>query len=147
VLLRPRRRARGLARPVSWDLLIIAAPPGLPVEAVTEDNTPPLGPRADVVAAIRAALPEAGEPSGRYLRVEGETFTVELNLGDDEPVGHLGVRAQGDDATVDALMRLCAHTGWRAYDVSTGDFLDAADDPAAGLRGWRALRDRAIGDG
>jgi hypothetical protein len=131
---------------VSWDLLVMATPPGLPVEAVTEENTPPLGAREEVVAAIRAALPEA-DPSGRYVRVEGETFAVELNLGEDETVGHLGVRAQGDEATVEVLQRLCDQTGWRAYDISTGDFLDQADDPAAGLRGWRALRDSAVGDG
>ena len=59
----------------------------------------------------------------------------------------LGVRAQGDDATVEHLLRLCAHTGWRALDISTGEFLDDSDDPASGLSGWRALRDRAIGDG
>ena len=35
----------------------------------------------------------------------------------------------------------------RALDYSTGEFLDESDDPAAGLRGWRALRDRAIDDG
>jgi hypothetical protein len=44
------------------------------------------------------------------------------------------------------VLRLCEHTGWRALDISTGDFLDEAEDPATGLRGWRALRDSALGD-
>jgi hypothetical protein len=131
---------------VSWNGGVFAAPPGVPMEALSEENTPPLGTRDDVLAAIGSALPEADLSSDPYVRIEGETFTVELWLGEDEPVGHLGIRAQGGDEIVEVLARLCAHTGWRALDYSTGDFLDKADDPAAGLRGWRAFRDRVIDD-
>jgi hypothetical protein len=124
---------------VSWDLLVMAAPPGVAMEDTKEEHLR-LGPRDEVVAAVRAALPEA-EPDGRYLRVEGETYAIELNLGDGDPVDGITVRAQGGDEIVGVLARLCAHTGWRALDYSTGEFLDEAEDPAAGLRGWRALRD------
>ena len=86
---------------MSWDLLIMAAPPGVRMEDT------------------------------------GPTHAIELNLGDDEHVVGLGVRAHGDEATVEVLQRLCEHTGWR----------DESEDPATGLRGWRALRDGAVDDG
>ncbi|HEX5782302.1 MAG TPA: hypothetical protein VFX80_10280 [Solirubrobacteraceae bacterium] len=130
---------------MSWDLLIMAAPPGVRMEDTKEEQLR-LGTRDEVVAAVRAALPQS-ELEGRYLRVEGDTYAIELNLGDEEHVNGLGVRAQGDEATVEVLQRLCAHTGWRALDYSTGDFLDESEDPATGLRGWRALRDSAVDDG
>ena len=130
---------------MSWDLLVMAAPPGVPMEETKEEHLH-LGTRDDVVAAIRTALPDA-EVTGRYVRVEGETFTVELNLGEEDAVNGLGVRAQGGDEAADVLARLCAHTGWRALDYSTGEFLDEAADPAAGLRGWRAFRDSVVDDG
>ena len=57
------------------------------------------------------------------------------------------MRAQGGDEAAYVLARLCAHTGWRALDYSTGDFLDEVEDPTAGLRGWRAFRDCVIDDG
>jgi hypothetical protein len=122
----------------------MAAPPGVPIEDVEEQHMR-LGTREEVVAAVCAALPEV-ELSERYARVEGETYTVELNLGDDDPVQGMSVRVQGGDEAVEPLLRLCAHTGWRALDISTGGFLDEADDPAAGLRGWRAFRNRVIDD-
>jgi hypothetical protein len=122
---------------VSWNLLLMAAPAGVPMEETKEEHLR-LGTRDEVVAAVRGALPQA-ELSGRYLRVEGPTCAIELDLGDDDEVNGLGVRAQGDDATVELLQRLCAQTGWRALDYSTGEFLDESENPAAGLQGWREL--------
>jgi hypothetical protein len=124
---------------VSWDLLVMAAPPGVRMEDTEEEHLR-LGTREEVVAAVRAALPQA-ELDGQYLRVDGNTYAIELNLGDGEHVDGLGVRAQGDEATVEVLQRLCERTGWRALDYSTGEFLDEAEDPATGLRGWRKLLD------
>jgi hypothetical protein len=122
---------------VSWDLLVMAAPPGVRMEDTKEEQLR-LGTRDEVVAAVRAALPHA-QLDGRYLRVEGDTYAIELNLGEDDVVDGLGVRAQGDEATVEILQRLCEQTGWRALDYSTGEFLDEQDDPTASLRGWREL--------
>jgi hypothetical protein len=122
---------------VSWDLLLMAAPPGVRMEDTKEEQLR-LGSREEVVTAVRAALPHA-QLEGRYLRVEGATYAIELNLGEDDEVDGMGVRAQGDEATVEVLQRLCAQTGWRALDYSTGEFLDEQEDPAASLRGWREL--------
>jgi hypothetical protein len=122
---------------VSWDLLIMAAPPGVRMEDTKEEQLR-LGTRDEVVAAVRAALPHA-QLDGRYLRVEGDTYAIELNLGEDDVVDGMGVRAHGDEATVEVLQRLCARTGWRALDYSTGEFLDEQEDPTASLRGWRQL--------
>ena len=99
----------------------------------------------EVQAAIRTALPEA-ELDPPYARIDHPAYTVELDIGADDPVEGLGVRVQGGDEAVEPLLRLCAHTGWRALDVSTGAFLDESDDPAAGLRGWRAFRDSVVED-
>ena len=129
---------------MSWDLLVYAAPPGVRMEDTEEEHLR-LGTLEEVQAAIRAALPEA-ELRSPYARIDHQAYTVELHIGDDDPVQGLGVRVQGGDEAVEPLLRLCAHTGWRALDVSTGAFLDESGDPAAGLRGWRAFRDSVVDD-
>jgi hypothetical protein len=132
---------------VSWDLGLYAAPPGVPMEQLTEGNTPPLGPLDDVLATIRSALPEVDLGDPTWGRIEHHAYTIELNIGADDPVASIGLRVHGGEEALEPIERLWAHTGWRALDYSTGDFLDEAEDPATGLRGWRALRDSVIDDG
>jgi len=56
----------------------------------------------------------------------------------------LHVRASNELAQ--PIVALCREEGWTALDCSTGEFLETAEDPTAGLNGWRAYRDRVIGE-
>jgi hypothetical protein len=116
------------------------------MERLTEENTPPLGALDQVLATIRTALPEVDLCDPTWGRVEHPEYTIELNIGRDDPVRSVGLRVHGGDGALEPIARLCEHTGWRALDYSTGDFLDEAADPAEGLRGRRAFRDRVIDD-
>lgn len=130
---------------MSWDVLLLDAPADVAVEDLTEDRVRPLGSRAHVHDALRAAWPalDLGDPAWGRL----DEHAIEVSIGDADPVDSIMLHVRGSDGAAQAILALCRSAGWRALDVSTGDWLDAAQEPADGLRSWRAFRDRAIGDG
>jgi hypothetical protein len=84
---------------VSWDLLVLAAPPGAPMESLTEENTPPLGVRAqggDEAAEVVVRL--CAQAGWRALDISTGAFLDETS---DPATGLRGWRAFRDSVVDD----------------------------------------------
>ncbi|MGI5170402.1 hypothetical protein ACQEU3_39235 [Spirillospora sp. CA-253888] len=73
-----------------------------------------------------------------------EAWSIELNIGNDDPLESvmLHVRGGGDDVLA-VVLRIAQSLGCRALDISTGEFL--AEGQAEGWHTFRQYRDRMAG--
>ncbi|MFE7096011.1 hypothetical protein [Streptomyces erythrochromogenes] len=131
---------------MSWDVLLLRLPDGTTsVQAMADDCTPPpLGPQEEVLAAVSRAVPEADLSDPTWGSLLGPTWSVELNIGEEDPVDSimLHIRGSGDDVLT-PVFRLAGALGCKALDCSTGDLLAPRE-----LSGWYAFqefRDRVTG--
>ena len=73
---------------MSWDVFV----QDLPNDAKTVGDIPgefvpkPLGKRSKIIAAIREVAPDVDFGDRGWAQIEGEGFSIEINLGNDEPV-------------------------------------------------------------
>jgi hypothetical protein len=81
---------------VSWDLLVLAAPPGAPTESLTEENTPPLGVRAQGGDEVVVRL--CAQAGWRALDISTGAFLDETS---DPATGLRGWRAFRDSVVDD----------------------------------------------
>lgn len=134
---------------MSWDVLFVAAPPGIrSLDDLAEVEVPPLGPRAAVVQAVRDALPASDWSDPSWGRLEGDGFSIELNVGDGDPVESIMLHVRGGDGALAVIRQVAAALGRPAIDCGAGTVIDFdAPDAAEGLHAWREYRDRVVGPG
>ena len=132
---------------MSW-LAVLAKLPDtfVSISDIPNDFVPePLGSQAAVLTLLAEVFPDANFADPTGVTVDRPNYAIEFIVGSKEPVESLGFRPHGDDTVIEALQLLCARTGWRAIDTSSGDFINFAANPAQGLQAWRAYAQRVIG--
>lgn len=132
---------------MSWDVLLLRLSDDLdPAAPVAEDLTPvPLGRSEEVLAAVRRAAPETDLSDPRWGELRGPGWSVELNLGDEDPVDTvmLHVRGAGDDV-LDAVFRLADALNCRVLDCSSMELV-TPDTATAGWHAFQKYRDAVTG--
>ncbi|MCK9868189.1 hypothetical protein MRI28_00705 [Nocardiopsis dassonvillei] len=130
---------------MSWDVLLTSAP----AEAKSVDDIPKgegtgsIAPLPRLLATLREAFPEAdlSDPAWGHLRDEEQGWSMELNIGAEDPVRTVMLHVRGGDA-VPAILRMAQVLGCRALDCSTGDFL--REDGGDGWESFREYRDQVL---
>ena len=130
---------------MSWDVLLMSVPPDITTtENLPNDFSSELGPLPQVLSTIAAILPDLNLANPEWGILEGDGFHMEFNIGQRDPVDTIMLHVRGGDGALRSIHRICEHTGWRALDTTTGDFINFAQDPTKGLRQWRTYRDRVV---
>ena len=117
---------------MSWDVLF--AP------------SKPFGPRSDVIARIRARLPNVDFSDPAWGRYRTDQFSIELNLGEEPVSSSLMLHVRGDDAALATVREISEALDCGAFDCTTGELIEF-DGPNAGegLKRWRGFRDEVLG--
>ncbi|WP_326720685.1 MULTISPECIES: hypothetical protein [unclassified Streptomyces] len=131
---------------MSWDVLLLRLPDDIAsVQDIPNDYTPPpLGRQQDVLAAVSQAAPEADLSDPTWGELLGPTWSIELNIGEEDPVDSimLHIRGSGDDVLT-PVFRLAGALECKVLDCSAGHLITPQE-----LSGWHAFqefRDRVIG--
>ncbi|MEU6440937.1 hypothetical protein [Streptomyces sp. NPDC047046] len=131
---------------MSWDVLVLRLPEGRArVEDLPEGPAElPLGPRADVLAALAAAVPDADLSDPAWGELEGPGWSIEMDIGDKEPVDAvmLHVRGGGDDV-LPVVLRIAEALGARAWDTAGGMLTGPGD--TSGWHAFQEFRDHLTG--
>jgi hypothetical protein len=136
---------REKAQVMSWDVVLMKVPSNIvTVEDFPDDFSSELGPRSQVLLTLATVLPELDLTDPTWGILDGDDFSIQFNIGDDDPVDTIMLHVRGGDSAIGAIQRVCERTGWRALDMSGSGFINFAEDPAAGLRQWRIFRDRTV---
>ena len=113
---------------MSWDIFVEEIPPSIRSVDEMPSNFQPafIGRRSDVISRILEVVPFADLSDPTLGRIDGSTFSIEVNMGND-PVRHL------------------LHLGLRAFDPQAPNgIFELEVDPTIGLRKWRAYRDSVL---
>ncbi|MFI9821653.1 hypothetical protein ACIHFC_14455 [Streptomyces sp. NPDC052013] len=133
---------------MSWDVLLLRLPGDVASTGdLPGDFTPaPLGPRQDVLAVLRQAVPEVDLADPAWGELTGPGWSMELNIGTDDPVVTLmlHIRGGGDDVLV-PVFRFAEALGCKVLDLAEGDLITPED--TAGWHAFQAYRDHVIGQG
>lgn len=134
---------------MSWDVLFVAAPPGVTsLDDMPEAELPPLGPRDEVLKALRDAAPAADWTDASWGRLDAGDFSIEFNVGDGDPVESVMLHVRGGDGALRVIQRVSEALQRPAIDCSEGTVIDfASADAAAGFHAWRDYRDKVAGSG
>ncbi|MET8040229.1 hypothetical protein ABZU25_05095 [Micromonospora sp. NPDC005215] len=132
---------------MSWDVLIFAAPThARSVDQIPQDFDPlPLGTGPDIRRCLRENFPDLDLADPAWGRLVGPTWSIEFNIGSDDPVNSimLYVRGGGDDVLA-VVARIVAAIGGRALDISTGEFLTGESTQTVGWHGFQQYRDQIL---
>lgn len=135
---------------MSWDIFIQDLPKDIQtVDEIPEDFQPSsIGSRTDLIKRMRILVPEINFDSSSHAWIEGEQFSISVQIGEEDIVHCIGlfVRGNGDDAAR-VVSDLMVGLGLRAIDTSseTGLF-QPGEEAQANWKRWRDYRDSVIKD-
>jgi hypothetical protein len=130
---------------MSWDVMLMGVPSNVVTVADFPDGfSSELGPKSQVLSTLAAILPELDLTDPTWAILDSDDFSIEFGIGDDDPVEIIMLHVRGGDSVIRTIQCICEHTGWRAFDTGTGDFINFAENPAEGLQKWRAFRDQIV---
>jgi len=139
---------------MSWDVSILRFERRyLDVNDIPYDaESVPLGSLAHVQQAVAAHFPgvtwNAPQEWGWWGIWESANGSIEFNMGDDDPVEHIGLHVRAESPVVVGILALAEQLAAQAMDSDTGRFLDVSDcdtsNPNSGLASWRRYRDQVL---
>lgn len=130
---------------MSWDVLLMSVPPNIgTVKDIPDDSKSVLGPKSTMLLILAKICPEANFTDPNWGILNAGDFSIEFNIGEDDPTTHIMLHVRGADSAVNTIQKICEVTGWRALDTSMGDFIDFHQNPTAGLHKWRQFRDQVM---
>jgi hypothetical protein len=130
---------------MSWDIFV----QDIPIDAATIDDIPdtfapaPIGSRSSINAKIKEVAPFADFSDPAWGTIEGDGFSIEVNLGSDETIDSFAFHVGGDDLTAGLISEILTHLNLRAFDSGTGEIFDHAH-AAEGLQRWRAYAQKVL---
>ncbi|WP_432089655.1 hypothetical protein [Streptomyces sp. bgisy095] len=131
---------------MSWDVILLRLPDDVTsVQEIPADYTPdPLGRRDDVLAAVAQAVPDADLSDPAWGEIFSPTWSIELNIGSEEPVDSvmLHIRGSADDVLTPVL-RLAEALQCKAFDCVEGDLITPGQ--TSGWHAFQQFRDRVMG--
>src|SRR5258707_9772808 len=112
---------------MSWDIFVQDFPKNVKsAKDIPADYcAKPIGTRAEIIAKILEVVPFADFSDPSWGDIEGNDWSIEVNLGDDGPSDGfaLHVRGAGDEA-VGVIAAILDHLNLRAFETSNADFFE-----------------------
>jgi len=128
---------------MSWDIFVQDLPASAQLVADIPDDFVPksLGDRAAIISKIRQIAPMVNFSDPNWGTIDGEDFSIEVNIGHGDPVHGFALHIRGGDLAAFVVADILDCLGLRAIDSGTGGIFQP-NGLEAGLRRWRAYRDR-----
>ena len=131
---------------MSWDIFV----QDFPAEAKTVADTPssfrpsPIGSRSQIIDIITSVIPTADFSDLSWGLIDGQDWSIEVNLGQEEDFRSFALHVRGGDAAVGAVAAILRRLNLRAIDSQTGEFFVAGESATESFQQWKRYRDRVI---
>ncbi len=103
-----------------------------------------LGSRAEVSDTISRYFPSTNWSDPCWGIFDSPHGSIEFNVGNDESNTGFMMHIRASENIVPTIVAMCIAEKWQALDCSSGEFLEKAVDPAAGLEQWADYRNKVI---
>lgn len=130
---------------MSWDVLVMNYGGEPPREIAEADPVGPLGLAEEVRSRIDQHLPGIDWSEPTWGVYEGDGFTIEFNMGDEDPVPMIMLHVRGGGDPISAMLALANPHGWSLLDASTSQLIDPENPSAEGWEGFQGFRDKVLG--
>lgn len=129
---------------MSWDIFVQDFPPDASsLEQIPADFKPAIiGQRSMIIEQIKAVVPCADFSDPAWGTIDGEGWSVEINIGSEEDCDGFAFHVRGGDAAVGIIAAILQHLKLRAVDSQTGDFFIAGPKAIEAFGKWRTYRDQ-----
>ena len=132
---------------MSWDLFVQDLPAGAKtVRDIPSDSRPQsIGTRTDIIAVIRSVIPIVDFSDPSWGVIDGDGWSLEINLGDMEECQGFAFHVRGEGAAIGAVDAILKRLNLRAIDPSseTGIFSPGSDAVQSFDR-WRSYRNQVV---
>jgi hypothetical protein len=132
---------------MSWDVIVQNYRGNPPPDDELDTEPEPLGSAATVRERIDAHLPGVVWSDDLHGVFVGEDFSIEFDIGDEEPVTTIMLSVRGGGDAFGALKSFAVPNQWSLFDCSESSFLDLDSPTAEGFEAFQEFRDRAISGG
>lgn len=131
---------------MSWDIFVQDLPADASTVAEIPDDFVPrdIGKRSDIIAKICEVIPDANFSDPTWGLIDGDDWSIEVNVGDAETCTGLALHVRGGDQAIGAIDAIMRALGLRAIDSQTGEFFVAGPVAQASFRKWREFRNSVI---
>ncbi|MCP4317283.1 MAG: hypothetical protein GY789_15035 [Hyphomicrobiales bacterium] len=131
---------------MSWDISFMAAdnPPPPVSEMPDEWSGNHAEAVADVPAKISSILPKTDWSDPKWGTLDGNSFSLEFNMGDDDPCSSFMIHARGGGEVARVIEEIAQLPGWYALDTSQGEWLHHCSSAEAGIEAFNNYRDQVI---
>lgn len=131
---------------MSWDIFVQDFPSEVRDPAEIPDDFLPsaIGKRTEITARITEVMPEADFSDPAWGNIDGDDWSIEVNLGDNETCEGFALHVRGGNEAVGAVAAILQHLKLRGLDSQSGEFFVAGPEAVESFRKWREFRDRAV---
>ena len=132
---------------MSWDVFVQDIPQSIrSVDEIPSNFRPAsIGRRSELISRILDVVPFADFSDPTWGRIDGPTFTIEVNMGEKDLLNGFAFHARGDEMAAEVIAEILLHLELRAFDPQVpSDLFELEFDPAVGLRKWRSYRDSVL---
>ena len=132
---------------MSWDIFVQDWPVGVAsVSEIREDFEPQdIGSRRMISEAIRGLFPNADFADPSWGVIDGDDWSIEVNLGDSETCASFALHVRGGGGAAGAVEAILKSLDLRAVDSQTGEFFVAGPDAQASFLEWKKYCDSVAG--
>lgn len=133
---------------MSCDIFVQDFPPDADsVEEIPADFHPAsIGKRTTIVEQIRKVVPSAYFSNPGWGTIDGDDWSIEINMGPRDDCESFAFHVRGGDAAVGVVAAILQQLKLRAVNSQTGEFFVAGAEAMEAFNKWRIYRDQIIDD-
>jgi hypothetical protein len=134
---------------MSWDILVQDLPKTASrIEDIPDDFAPrPIGKRSQIIDKIRQIVPAADFSDPSWGLIDGENWSIEVSMGEEEECSGFCFHVRGSDAAVGVVAAILEELKLRAVDPAhDSGFFTAGSEATEAFRKWKAYRDQIISE-
>ena len=131
---------------MSWDIFVQDLPKNVrAIEQIPSDFRPqPILPRERIVQVFKEVAPFTDFSDPRWWRVTCASFSVEVNIGDEDPSNGFALHLRGSEEAAGFVADVLQRLGVRALDPGSETGIFDPEKSKESFRKWKAYRDHVV---
>lgn len=132
---------------MSWDVVVMKFPENFnnDWDNVPKDFKPEtICTHEHLKNEIKKLLPNINHDDPSWMVLNGETYSIEFNVGADDPINCIMLHVRGGDEALQAIKIFCEKFNCDALDTTEGKCIDFNEKSNKGFSAWRKYRDKVL---